>query len=77
MVAGIFSRLSGMFTPHQHQELIKQIDQLESDRKVYDARIDKLARVTMDGEDKWFLDLIRNDPTCILKVIEECDKKNG
>lgn len=38
-----------------------------------DRRIDKIFLATLNGEGGWFLELIRRDPTCALKVIKECD----
>ena len=41
-----------------------------------DKRVDNLFRATMDGEQEWFLDLVRRDPDCVMKVIKECDSND-
>jgi hypothetical protein len=38
-----------------------------------DRRITKIFHATMDGEQGWFLDLVRKNPECALNVIKECD----
>jgi hypothetical protein len=42
-----------------------------------DRRISELERqATINGEEGWFFDYVRRDPSCALKVLRECDK-NG
>jgi hypothetical protein len=38
-----------------------------------DKRITELFRATMNGESDWFLEWVRRDPDCALKIIEECN----
>lgn len=37
-----------------------------------DRRLNELFRATMDGEQEWFLDLVKRDPSCALDIIREC-----
>jgi len=66
----VFSRLvKSIFdaeTVQVNQEII---------RKDLDARLDVVTRATLNGEDDWFLRLVKNDPKCVLDVVKECNKK--
>ena len=50
------------------------LDRMKRGRTVLDHRIDKLAKATMNGEEEWFIKVVRKDPSCALRVIEECHK---
>jgi hypothetical protein len=77
-MVGIIEKVSGIFGFWSgHQRLIERVQKLEEDRKAYDTRIENLTRATMDGDENWFLQVVKNDPTCALKVIEECEKPNA
>jgi hypothetical protein len=77
-MVGIIQKVSGLFDFWSgHRDILESINKLEADRKVYDARIQTLTKAAMDGEDQWFLDLVKRDPSCAMKVIEECDKKDA
>ena len=52
------------------------IEKLKRQRRSIDKRIDKLEQVTLNGEDEWFIKVVRRDPSCALRVIKECDKDN-
>jgi hypothetical protein len=55
-----------------------EVDNLRKQRKILDRRIDRLEKLTLDGEDEWFIRIVRKDPSCALKVINECgDKTNA
>ena len=41
-----------------------------------DRRIDELTRATLNGENSWFLELVKEDPSCVLKVMEGCNTTN-
>jgi hypothetical protein len=45
------------------------------ERKKLDKRLTEVARATLDGEDKWFLQLAKTDPECVLQVIKDCGVK--
>lgn len=77
-MVGILSRMSGMFDFWAgHRRLLAHVQQLEQEREGYDKRIDELTRATMDGEDKWFLDLVKKDPSCAMRIVEECRKEDA
>jgi len=37
-----------------------------------DIRITKLFRATMNGEQDWFIDLVKKNPECVSEIIQEC-----
>lgn len=77
-MVGIITRMSGMFDFwFGHNNLIKKIERLEAERREYDSRIENLTQATLDGDEKWFLQVVKKDPSCALKVIEECQNKNA
>lgn len=43
-----------------------------SKRKELDDRLDDLTKATIDGEEKWFLQLVKRNPNCAMNVIKEC-----
>ena len=46
-------------------------------RESLDVRLENIARATLDGETEWFLQIAKKDPSCVLRVIKECDTNNG
>jgi hypothetical protein len=77
-MVGIIARMSGMFDFwFGNNSLIKKIERLEAVRKEYDSRIENLTQATLDGDEQWFLQVVKKDPSCALKVIEECQNKNA
>jgi hypothetical protein len=56
---------------------IQMVDNYIAEKKIngerMDRRITEIFHATMDGEQAWFLELIRKDPECALNVIKECD----
>jgi len=38
----------------------------------HDRRINRLYRATMNGEQDWFLDLVKKNPNCVADVVKEC-----
>ena len=74
-MTGIIQKVSGLFDFWSgHRRLLEGIQKLEEDRKAYDTRIENLTRATLDGDEQWFLQVVKKDPSCALKVIERCDK---
>lgn len=77
-MVGILARMSGMFDFwFGHRNLLERVKQLEEERKVYDSRIENLTRATLDGDETWFLQVVKKDPSCAMKVIEECRKTDA
>ncbi len=56
---------------------IQTVDNYLEERKKkgveMDRRIVEIFHATMNGEQDWFLDLVRRDPDCALNIIKECD----
>lgn len=44
-------------------------------RRKLDRRIDEITKATLNGEEEWFLKLVRKDPDCALDVISSCGLK--
>lgn len=55
----------------------RQIKQFEEERKRQDKRLDELTVATINGEAGWFRDAVKNDPSCALRVMDECRKEGG
>jgi hypothetical protein len=53
-----------------------ELEKLRRQRKTLDKRIDNLEKLTLNGEDEWFIRVVRKDPSCALKVINECGDKH-
>jgi hypothetical protein len=53
----------------------KVVKEQEKSREELDERLDSLVKATLNGEDEWFLKLVREDPSCALTVINECKKE--
>jgi hypothetical protein len=77
-MVGMIARMSGLFDFwFGHNSLIKRIERLEAERKEYDSRIENLTQATLDGDEQWFLQVVKKDPSCAMRVVEECQKKNA
>ena len=50
---------------------------IDKERKVLDNRLSEVVKVTLDGEDKWFLELVKEKPECALRVFEECKNEHS
>jgi hypothetical protein len=56
---------------------VEELEQIKDEKLKLDMRIQQLERkATMNGEDGWFLEYVKKDPSCALRVLRECDK-NG
>ena len=53
------------------------LDKMKRGRTVLDHRIEKLAKATINGDEDWFIRVVRKDPSCALRVIEECHKNEN
>lgn len=54
-----------------------EVELLADKGRQLDERIEELERLaTINGEEGWFLEYVKRDPSCALKVLRECDK-NG
>jgi len=65
---GVFSRLLNL-SRQAENTLVKQ----NGIRETLNKRLESVTRATLNGETEWFLQLVRKDPECAIKVIEECD----
>ena len=54
--------------------IIKEIRLLIQNRVLFDRRIDKLEKFTLDGENEWMMKIVRKDPSCALKILKECNR---
>lgn len=76
MVGAIVLKLRGLMDIFSyHRKMLDKLKQLEDERKGYDERIENLTTATMDGDEGWFLEFVKRNPSCAMKVIEECDKR--
>jgi hypothetical protein len=53
--------------------ILKELRILIQNRVLFDRRIDKLEKFTLDGETDWFLKIVKRDPSCALKILKDCD----
>lgn len=58
----------------------KELEKLKTERVVQEDRLKKIVRTTivkaaLDGEEGWFLKLVEDDPSCVLRVVNECSSK--
>lgn len=53
----------------------EELKKLHRERKNLDRRIDSLERLTLDGENDWFLKVVKRDPECAIKIIKECSNE--
>ena len=65
---GVFARLL-----HLDRTTGELVENQNGVRQTLNERLDKVTRATLNGETEWFLQLVRKDPECAIKVIEECD----
>jgi hypothetical protein len=54
-----------------------ELEKLHRQRAKLDRRIDTLERMTLNGEDEWFIKVVKRDPSCAFKVINECGEKSN
>lgn len=71
---GLFMKLKILFDTIRDRS---ELEKLHRQRKALDKRIDKLERMTLDGEDEWFIKVVKRDPSCAFKVINECGEKHN
>jgi hypothetical protein len=72
---GILMRLKSLFDNIRDRS---ELEKLHRQRKMIDKRISTLERMTLNGEDEWFIKVVKRDPSCAFKVINECgDKSNA
>ena len=70
-MVGIIDKMKNLFG--YHHQVSKIINGMENARKKDDARIKELEKATIDGDEDWFLQMAKKDPSCALRVIEECN----
>jgi hypothetical protein len=57
----------------QDPEVERILTENKSKRAELDRRLDDVTKATINGEEDWFLELVKKDPACVLNVIKECD----
>ena len=75
MTINWMDRLSALFHKAMCKEERKQLDQLKAERDDQERRLEEITKATLDGESGWFRELARRDPSCILRVLDSCDKE--
>jgi len=71
-----FKRLKLIFSSDFAMRYRKVLEETDKQRKLLDDKLSHLTRATLNGEDEWFLELVKKDPECALNVIKECGE-NG
>jgi hypothetical protein len=54
----------------------EQLSALQKERDAQDERLKELTKATLDGENEWFLSVVRKDPECALRVVQNCLKED-
>lgn len=62
-----------LFSSDFNKKMRMIMEETDKERKALDERLSSVTRATLDGEDKWFLELVKKDPECALNVIKECN----
>lgn len=70
----ILSRLTRLTTIIE-----QQLGEANEVRQELDRRIDNVTKATLNGEEEWFLQLVKKDPDCAFNIIKDCDlgRKNS
>jgi hypothetical protein len=72
---GFLSRIFGIDSA-AHKEVLRRIDELRDEKQAQGERLNQLMRMTLDGEDEWFMTLvkrgIKENPECIPRIVESC-----
>jgi hypothetical protein len=77
-MSGVISRITKtIVSTFTHQEIVNTIEKLEKERHEYDIRITNLTRATLDGDESWMKKVVKEDPNCALRIIEECGKSDS
>ena len=71
MIREFFSKL---FLTKEYKE---EIDYLKKMHIEADKRLDKLARATVDGDEQWFIRMVKKSPSCAITKLTECDDVAG
>lgn len=55
----------------------RQLEELKVERKRQEKRLEEITKAALDGETDWFIrKVLKEDPSCALRVIDECHKEN-
>jgi hypothetical protein len=54
-----------------------KFSRLRDQRAELDSRLNDVALATLNGDTEWFMEMVKKDPACALKVAQECEAKNG
>jgi hypothetical protein len=57
---------------HLDPEFQAILAKANTERKHQDLRLQKIAKATLDSEDTWVLQLVKQNPNCVLDVIAKC-----
>jgi hypothetical protein len=69
-------KLTGFFHfLRSDQDVEQKLAEQDAKREQITKRVEAVTRATLNGETDWFLEIVRSDPTCALKVIKECDNE--
>lgn len=49
--------------------------ELNKKRRTLDKRLEPVMQATLDGDPEWFNRIARENPTCALRIIENCEEK--
>lgn len=75
MTVSIWDKIKSLFKIRQYHSELEHIKQQSIDA---DNVVENLERrATVNGDEGWFLDYVKKDPSCALKVLRECDKSGG
>lgn len=64
-------KLIAVLSSHAH--IASEIIADTRKREELDTRLGDLTVATINGEEQWFLQLVKKNPDCALEVIKECD----
>lgn len=57
-----------------HNDLV-ELKELNKAREHQEKRLEEITRAALDGESGWFRKALREDPACVLRVLDSCDKE--
>ena len=75
MSVSILNKIRGLLKSNKYRA---HIDSIKNQQNELDRRIKSLERrATVNGDEGWFIDYVKKDPSCALRVLRECDKSGG
>ena len=58
---------------YSHKSIDVYIEKNRREGAMQDIRLQKIYLATINGEQNWFLELVKKDPECVAKILKECD----